>query len=261
MTFLANTPELADKLFSYKKFRSLRSFLSATPFLLDAEESEFSHFLIAENTNVTFLQLEGMVNSYDAGLFSQAGTFYASLQSDQITPGVRKRLVPLIRPKNNQRIPTFSAEGVESLSKLLPGKDYGGGLWFDSQYAQFVRLNWTQHEREQKAYFMRREAGGPFLQRWEPRDRFLSKDGELTVDECLYKHFQEEKRKRTFSGWLSMFMLSQFLSVLAWFKHLPSTGLKAGEMMYQIGDKEVQFWDESGQIVFRTSSDNVDQSL
>lgn len=199
MAFLANTPEMTDKLFSYKKFATLRSFLSAPPFLFDAEESEFSHFLFAENTNITFIHLEGMVNNYDAAFFSEAGTFYTPIPDYQMTPEIRKRLMPLIRPRNKPRQPTFSENGVESPVTLLPGKDYSGGLWFDSIYAQFVRPDWTEFERKQKAIFMRREPGGPLTKRWEPRERFLQKDGDIIVDECLYKHFQEEKRKRKFS--------------------------------------------------------------
>jgi hypothetical protein len=192
MAFLANTPEMLDKLFSYKKFKNLRSFLSASPFLLDAEESEFSHFLFEENT---FLQLEGMVNNFDAAFFSEAGTFYSPVPDYAMTAEIHERLVPLVTTRRAHR-PTFSSEGVESETQLYPGNEYNSGLWFDSQYAQFVKPSWNEQQRREKTYFMRREPGGPVTHRMEPRERFLARDGELIVDECLYKHFQEEKRKR-----------------------------------------------------------------
>ena len=73
---------------------------------------------------------------------------------------------------------------------------YLGGLWIDRRYVQYVETGWTDPpRREQKAYFMRRESFGPITQRLEPRARYLDRDGDLWVDECFYKHWQEEKRK------------------------------------------------------------------
>ena len=79
----------------------------------------------------------------------------------------------------------------------------------------------------------------------------------MFVDECLYKHFQEEKRKRTsfFPSSLDL-LLTKLLLALAWFKQMPPAGLKSGQVMYQIGDREAEVWDENGQVVFRTNTDN-----
>ena len=207
MAFFRNTPEVLDKLHSFPKFSNLSAYLSLPPTLVDAEESEFSHYIFSEEPSLTFLSFEGMENNYDTELLSTRGVYYVSKKKEYLEdPDRRKRLAALVRPTDKEPIrPTFSEEGIEKEAIVYNnGSGYPGDLWFDKKYATFVETGWLEPKvREQKGYFMRREPYGAITQRLEPRDRYLVRDGDLTVDECLYKHWQSEKRRRRFLVLLS----------------------------------------------------------
>ena len=199
MSFFRRSPEVLEKLHSFPKFTSLISYLTLPRTLVDAEESEFSHYVFSEEESLTFVTFEGLVNSWDTILTSSRGTFYSPLRKENITPEQRRRLASLARPSSKIPIsPTFTEEGDEELAVVFnDGVGYTGGLWFDQKYATYIETGWTEPaRREQKAYFMRKERFGPIIQRLEPRERYLDKDNDIWVDECLYKHWQEEKRKR-----------------------------------------------------------------
>ena len=198
MTFFQHSAEVLEKLHSYPKFTSLTSYLTLPPTLPDAEESEFSHYVFSQEQSLTFLTFEGTVNSYDTILLSPRGSFYSYKRKENTTPEERQRLAALARPSSKEQVlPTFSEEGDEETAIVIQGAEgYLGGLWIDRRYVQYVETGWTDPpRREQKAYFMRRESFGPITQRLEPRARYLDRDGDLWVDECFYKHWQEEKRK------------------------------------------------------------------
>lgn len=197
MAFFRHSPDVLDRFHAYPKFSSLSAYLTLPGTLIDAEESEFSHFMFTDEESFTFIFVEGMVDSYDTVLLSAHGVFYVPLKKADMIPNNRRRLLPLIRPKGKRPVsPTFSIKGVEKKTRVFAdGKYFQGGLWFDKQHATFVETGWNQTEREQKAYFMRRNPYGPITQRIEPRERFLNRDRELGVDECLYKHWQAEKHR------------------------------------------------------------------
>ena len=192
MAFIRNSPEMLDKMHTYPKHASFQAFQSLPVTLYDAEESEYSHWFFSEDDSFTFLQFEGTVNAYDTILISDAGTFYSTTQKQDWTTERRQRLARLSRPEHPPKAirPTFSEEGVEYEATVnKDGHGYEGGLWFDAKHATYVETGWlSPREREQKAYFMRREPYGPITQRREPRERWLRREGEDNVDECLYKH-------------------------------------------------------------------------
>lgn len=198
LAFFRNSPDVLNRFLKYHKFASVPNFLHDGQTPVDAEESSFSHFLFSEDTSFTFVTFEAMVNSWDTVLLSSAGVFYSTMQKDAVTPDVRKTLLPLIRSIGATRLPTFSEDGVEQEAIVYTdGQYYNGGLWFDKKYVTYVVTGWTRPEdREQKQYIMRREPHKPITQRLEPRGPHLYRDGDIQVDECLYKHWQVEKHER-----------------------------------------------------------------
>ena len=201
MAFFRNTPEVLDKFHSYEKFSSFAKYFLLPPTRLDSEESEFSHYIFSDNDSFTFICVEGMVNSWDMVLISAGGTFYAPfVKKSDMTPSIRQRFARLVRPTNRLPVfPTFTSTGIEKKTKVfVDGRYYDGDMWFPNEYVTFVETEWNHTEREQKAYFMRREASKPITQRIEWRDRYLVRDGELYIDEGLYKHFQLEKHHRKY---------------------------------------------------------------
>ncbi|KAH8119132.1 hypothetical protein DFH11DRAFT_1686098 [Phellopilus nigrolimitatus] len=196
MAFFRHSPEVLDKFHSFPKFSSLTAYLTLPATLYDAEESEFSHYIFSEETSFTFLSFEAMVNSWDTVFVSGKGVFYApSLRKKNVSSDRRKQLISLVRPMNRSPvIPTFSSEGIEDVAQVFrDGQAFEGSMWFDSSFLTYVETGWNQHEREQKAYFMRREPYGLITQRIESRERYLNRVGEVAVDESLYKHWQIEK--------------------------------------------------------------------
>ncbi|EJD02913.1 uncharacterized protein FOMMEDRAFT_168024 [Fomitiporia mediterranea MF3/22] len=236
MAFIRNSPEVLDKLHSFPKFSSLSAYLSLPATLTDAEESELSHYIFSDEPSFTFLAFEGMLNSYDTVLLSSRGVFYTSLQKrDLQDPNRRGRIAALARTTDRAIIrPTFSQEGIEEEAHVYhDGWSFPGEVWFDRKHVTFVETGWLEPgKREQKAYFMRREPYGPITQRLEPRDRYLSRDGELVVDECLYKHWQTEKHH-------------------PWFRRIPSA-LGPAEIFVELKNAQADIWNENGDIIYST---------
>ncbi len=202
MAFFRNTPSVLEKMHEYPKFSSLSSFFMLPETRKEAEESEFSHYIFAERDDFTFVTFEGMMNAYDSTVFiSEQGVFYSDAKKEEIgSEDIRRRLLRLVSPSNRPVIrPTFSEEGVETETRLyLNGSHYEGALWFPEQYATYVETDWDEYGNHQKAYFMRREPHGPVSKRMEQRARYLRRDGDLAVEEALYKHWQGEKREGTY---------------------------------------------------------------
>ncbi|KAL5507443.1 hypothetical protein ACEPAH_6899 [Sanghuangporus vaninii] len=236
MTFIRNSPDVLDRLHSFPKFSSLSAYMSLPPTLDDAEESEFSHYIFSEEPSFTFLTFEGMLNSYDTALLSPRGVFYTSMQKNDLQdPDRRERLAALVRPVNKEPIrTTFSVVGVEEEARVFSdGQQFPTDVWFDRKHVTFVETGWLEPEkREQKAYFMRREPYGVITQRLEPRERYLSRDRELVVDECLYKHWQVEKHH-------------------SWFRRIPSI-LGPGKIFVQHHNAQANIWNEYGDVVYST---------
>ncbi|OCB88395.1 hypothetical protein A7U60_g4436 [Sanghuangporus baumii] len=227
-------PTLKHVLHSFPKFASLSAYMSMPSTLVDAEESEFSHYVFSDEPTFTFLVFEGMLNNYDTALLSPRGVFYTSMQKkDFKDPDRRERLAALVRPVHKKpRRPTFSDQGIEEEARVYyDGYQYPGDIWFDRKHVTFVETGWLEPEkREQKAYFMRREPYGPIMQRLEPRERHLSRDRDLVVDECLYKHWQIEKRE-------------------SWFRRIPSV-LGAGKIFVQHNNAQGDIWNEYGDVIY-----------
>jgi len=237
MAFFRHSPDVLDRFHGYPKFSSLSAYLTLPGTLIDAEESEFSHFMFTDEESFTFIFVEGMVNSYDAVFLSAHGVFYVPLKKADMTPNNRRRLLPLIRPEGKLPVsPTFSSKGIEKKTRVFAdGKYFQGGLWFDKQHATFVETGWNQTEREQKAYFMRRNPYGPITHRIEPRERYLNRERELGVDECLYKHWQAEKHQ-------------------TWFRRIPEGGIESGQIMVTYHNDEAEIWNETGDVIYETGS-------
>ena len=201
MAFFKHSPQVIDKLHSYPKFASLKSFLASPPTVVDAEESEFSHFLFSEDESFTFATFEGMLESWDTIMLANGltgGVFYTPVKLPLLTALQRRQLARLVRSDRPKPVgPTLSDEGIEQEATVYKdGFHYQGDLWFNRKWATWVDSGWlATEEREQKAYFMRREPFGPIVQRREPRERYLRRYDEHWLDECLYKHWQEEKRE------------------------------------------------------------------
>ena len=199
MAFFKHSAEVLDKLHSYPKFQSLHQFLSSPLTLVDAEESEFSHFLFSEDESFTFVQFEGMLANTDTIFLSSGstgGVFYTPTKLSRLDSDQRRQLAHLVWSDRQTPIgPSFSDDGTEKEAIVFKdGYDYSGDLWFDKKWATHIRTGWlAPEEREQKAYFMRREPDGAIIQRREPRERYLRRIGDTAVDECLYKHWQVEK--------------------------------------------------------------------
>ena len=203
MAFFRHSPEVLAKMHAYPKFASLSNFLSLAPIVVDAEESEFSHYMFSEETSFTFLTFDAMVFTQDPQVLSYGptgGVFYAWLtsMSSLSSPSKHLQLAELAWSDRTTPIaPLFSDEGTETEAVVhTDGSLYKNPLWFDGKWATFVETGWTsRQEREQRAFIMRREPGGPITQRLEPRERFLLVNGEVRVEECLYKHWKDEKRE------------------------------------------------------------------
>lgn len=203
MSFFRHSPDILDKLHSFPKFASLSAYLTLPPTRVDAEESEFSHFMFSDDETFTFLTIEGMENSYNNILLSTHGVLYTSLMSiskEDMTPEKRKRLLQIVHSRDQApKLPSFTPEGVEKKTKFYRDCRYfEGSIWFDQEDCTYVETDWGTPEREQKAYIMRRKPEGPVLQRLESRERYLDRDNEIVVDEALYKHWQVEKLKGKF---------------------------------------------------------------
>ncbi len=195
MAFFKNTPEVSERMLSFRNLRLCRRTSRYPATRNDAEESEFSHYMFTDEDEFTFIAFEGMVDSYDSVFLSEHGVFYTALKKEDMSVSTRQRLAKMIlSPRRRDPGPPFSDEGVEKKTRLfLDGRYYDGGLWFPTEFATFVETGWNVFEREQKAYFMRQRPGGPVMQRMEPRARYLYRDGSLHLDESLYKHWQAEK--------------------------------------------------------------------
>ncbi|KAI5123080.1 hypothetical protein M0805_000514 [Coniferiporia weirii] len=234
MTFIRHSTEVMEKFFTFPKFTSFSSYFSQPQTLPDAEESEFSHFIFSEQDAFTFLTFEAMVNSWDTIMLSDKGVFYTTIQKENLTPDSRARLFSLIQSADErENRPTFSPDVDEEEAQLIrDGHHYDGSMWFDAKYLTYVKTGWVEpYEREQKAYIMRRNPYGQVTQRIEPREPYLIRDGELVVDECLYKHWQEEKRQ-------------------GWFKKIPAGGINPGQVFVQLRNVEAEIWDEAGIVVY-----------
>ncbi|KAL5523719.1 hypothetical protein ACEPAG_7892 [Sanghuangporus baumii] len=234
MSFFRNSPEVLHRLHSFPKFASLSAYMSMPPTLVDAEESEFSHYVFTDEPAFTFLAFEAMLNNYDTALLSPRGVFYTSMQrKDFKDPDRRERLAALVGPVHKKpRGPTFSDQGIEEEARVYyDGNQYPGDIWFNRKHVTFVETGWLEPEkREQKAYFMRREPYGPIMQRLEPRERHLSRDRDLAVDECLYKHWQIEKHE-------------------SWFRRIPSA-LGTGNIFVQHNNAQGDIWNENGDVIY-----------
>lgn len=199
MAFFKHSPDVLDRLHSYPKFQTLQQFLLSPLPLVDAEESEFSHFLFSEDDSFTFVQFEGMLANEDTILLAsgkRGGVFYTPTKLSNLVHEQRRQLADFVLSGTRTPIvPTLSDDGVEKEAFVFKdGYDFPGEIWFDQKWATHVRTGWiSPEEREQKAYFMRREPYGPIVQRREPRERYLKKAGDIVVDECMYKHWQVEK--------------------------------------------------------------------
>lgn len=199
MAFFQNSPETLEKLVAFRTFDTLDGFLQYFPPLVDAEESEFSHYYFSENDAFTFIAVEGMIENYDYNFVSELGTFYSPMTKEDMTPARRKRLMTLIQERALVKTPLkpmLEPDAVEVESKVhTDGYDYPDSLWFEKQHATWISLDWNQTEREQKTVYARHVPGGPIMQRLEWRERHLMRDEELVIDECLYKHYQVEKHQ------------------------------------------------------------------
>lgn len=256
MTFIRNSPEVLDRLHSYPKFSSLMNYLLLPPTDFVAEESEYSHYVFSEDKSFTFMAFEAMSESHDTNLISPKGVFYIPVKKAGLKDHRRRRrLAALVRPDNREPIrQTFSDEGVETKARVFEdGEYFESDIWFDRKYITFVETGWVEpEERAQKAYFMRREPYGPITQRLEPRERYLVRDVELRIDECLYKHWQNEKRAGKLlnvSDYGDQKMA--YLHVLEFFQRLPDS-LAPGQIFVQHDNEEADIWDESGQILYST---------
>ena len=201
MAFFRHTPAVLDLMHSYPKFDSLAAYLTLPDTTKDAEESEFSHYVFSDEKAFTFAVVEGMIESYDTILVSDRGTFYLrDHKRKNITPEIRKRLIPLIAENRQAVSPIFTPDSVEEDAKVFENCDqFTDFLWFPKENCTYVVTDWSPKERTEKSYFMRREPYGPIVQRLEPRERYLRRDGDIAVDEGLYKHWQDEKNKGTFT--------------------------------------------------------------
>lgn len=216
MAFFRNSPSTLTRFLSFRKFSSFTSYMDSRGTLLDAEESEFSHYIFSEDHAFTFMTFEAMENSFNVALMvpgDGGGVYYAPrVGRDEVKrdAGLRRRLVELAYTRSSSSLGptadrhTFSSSGVEVPTPLYTsaaGFEGENFLWFDKQYASYVRTGWVEREeREAKHYIMRREAGGEVLQRWEERERWFvraesEEDERVVLDECLYKHWQEDKRR------------------------------------------------------------------
>lgn len=256
MAFFRHSPDVLNRFHAYPKFSSLSAYLTLPGTLIDAEESEFSHFMFTDEEAFTFVMVEGMVNSWDAVFVSSHGAFYVPLQKQDVNASKRKRLLPLIKPTSRQSVsPTFSSQGIEKRTRVFTdGKYFQGGLWFDKQHCTFVETGWNQTEREQKAYFMRRKPYGPITQRIEPRERYLHRDRELGVDECLYKHWQAEKHQGTSSKAVFFLFIttSALILLAAWFRKIPEAGLEPGQVLVTYHNDEAEVWSDNGEVIYET---------
>lgn len=199
MSFFRHSPEVLEMMHSYPKFDSLAAYFTLPDTSKDAEESEFSHYVFSDEKALTFAVVEGMVESYDTILVSVHGTFYLTQHKQKdMTPEIRRRLVPLVQPPSSKAAvtPIFSEDVVEKDTKVIEDcSGYEGFIWFAKENCTYVEPGWSPKERVDKAYFMRHEPYGQIVQRLESRERYLSRDGKLIVDEGLYKHWQDEKLK------------------------------------------------------------------
>ena len=211
MAFLRNTPSALAKMHAFPKFASLANFYALPPTTVDAEESEFSHYMFSENESLTFMTFEALVDIPDMTLLTtgtstdgSGGVFYTfnagKTRLASLTDIQRFAIARSVQlDKGTPISPTFSDQGVEKEALVRKnGLHFDAPLWFDPKWATVVETGWRTHnEKAQKAYFMRREPYGPIVQRAEPRERYLKEvEGEgIAIEECLYKHWQSEKYK------------------------------------------------------------------
>ncbi|TDL25941.1 hypothetical protein BD410DRAFT_783940 [Rickenella mellea] len=235
MAFFRHSPEVLDKLHSYPTYTSLGHFLLSDRLREDCEESQFSNYMFLKNHNFTFLHIEGMIDFAYTIVLSVDGAFYFNLPKDEITHEVRQSVLSVVRSHRAAVNPTFSEYGVEEPSEAKTS-GYSGWLWFPADLAVYVETGWNEHQRSEKAYFMRRTPGGPVTQRREPRGRYLQITDGFVADEALYKHFQEEKRTD-------------------WFKRLPRHAWNPAHTYIQWDGKEGEIWDAEGNVVFETGRD------
>lgn len=203
MAFFRHSPDVLERMHAYPKFATLDAFLTLPKTVVDAEESEFSHFYFAEDESFTFVLFDGLLSSGDTSLITpgpSGGVFYtwrrphATLNDDE-----RKRTAELVREDRECPVTqTFTPQGNEKEAVVFKdATGYKSGLWFNPRWCVYVETGWeTFEEQHSKAYLMRREPYGPVTQRLEPREPYLIANGNISVDECLYKHWQQEKYDR-----------------------------------------------------------------
>ncbi|TDL25810.1 hypothetical protein BD410DRAFT_801140 [Rickenella mellea] len=233
MAFFRHTPAVLDMLHSYPAFVSLGYFLLSPMLRVDCEESQFSNYMFSKNTNFTYIHLEGMIEGYQAIVASVDGVYYFNNKKENVNPELRRNILSLVRPRERAAVnPTFTTDGVEEASEAKT-TGFKGTAWFPLDLVVYAESGWTARQREDKAYFMRRVAGGNATQRREPRDRYIQKAYGLVVDEVLYKHFQLEKLK-------------------AWFKHLPAKAWDPSHTYIQWKGLEAEIWDADGNVIFES---------
>ncbi|TDL25815.1 hypothetical protein BD410DRAFT_784841 [Rickenella mellea] len=234
MAFFRHTPAVLDMLHSYPAFISLGHFLLSPMLRVDCEESQFSNYMFSKNTNFTYIHLEGMIQAYQAAVASVDGTYYFNYKKEDATLDVRRTILSLVRPQERVAVtPTFTEDGVEEASEAKTTGFEDKSLWFPLDLVVYAESGWTAKQREEKAYFMRRIAGGNVTQRRESRGRYVQKANKLVVDEGLYKHFQAEKLK-------------------AWFKRVPAKAWDPSHTYIQWKGLEAEIWDADGNVIFES---------